>query len=224
MYHYLGIRHLQTRWILGLLLGVTPLSWASGQLLTNKMTSPSALPVLPVNSLLETPLPTTPNLEVPIVISASPAAVPSGSYNFHVCVANAVYDNSLGSLNLILRFQRKDLAEALNRHFSRQNMRVEDAEKDPKPLMDYLSSTLRLLDENYIATPMTYIGQAMEGDVVAIFVEAKLFKPETMLILFDSLMELYDEQYNIINISMQEGGRQYSKVFRKGQETQRFSE
>lgn len=139
-----------------------------------------------------------------IVFSAGMAVTPV--HPLHVSVTEIEFDEKDKALEIIMRIFIDDLEEAIRIHQQDKTLNIlEPRQKTSDQLVnEYLAKHFRIfLDGKQQKT--IYLGHELEGDAIICYIEvANVRKWKVIEIINDIIFEVYDDQSNIINVTVRD--------------------
>jgi hypothetical protein len=137
----------------------------------------------------------------------------ANAHPLHTTLVQLTYDERTHVLEGSIRVFAGDFAVAIAKHAGAKapdDDRVADAEA-----FQYVTNTLRFLDANGGAMPLSWCGSRRSGDVLWLCVRASSVAPPNTLKLSDQMLcELFDDQINIVQTVA--GAKRASMLFTKG--------
>lgn len=133
------------------------------------------------------------------------AAITSPAHPLHISVTEIEYNEKNKSFEIMMRIFTDDLEEGVRRQQKdmRLNIMQPPAGKTTDQLIEaYLAAHFRLSVDNKVRKA-DYLGHELEADAVICYIEVTGIKSwKTIEIKNNILMEVYDDQSNIVNVTV----------------------
>jgi hypothetical protein len=127
-----------------------------------------------------------------------------GEHPIHVSITEIEYDEKDKALEIVIRVFMDDLEIALRKRYQEPDLDIMQPQKKSLDEMmgDYLKDHVSIRLDNKSQTHR-YLGHERDGEAFVFFVEvSKIKKWNTISIANSILMEIYDDQSNLIHVTV----------------------